>query len=152
MSLSGFSVKRVLYSPSGGMVVINGGASSYYDPGNLVHSGVAFNVDGECYDVGPGVLIRTIFTSGEWWSDEPDTGIGSSYDVRCASIVGGTTWSFQAATVGTWIQMSSERVWRCTVTAMASPSTRSCTGSFEIRNTGSGTALDTANYSGSASN
>ena len=136
---------------AGGMVVMNGGASDHFDSGVLVHSGVSFAVDGEAFDLGPGIGTLNIFTSGEWWSDEPDTGIGSSYDVRQASLTSGS-WSLQAATVTTWIAMSTNRVWRCTVTAMASPALNQAQGVFEIRTTGSGSALDSATYSGSASN
>ena len=130
---------------------MNGGSSSHFESGVLVHSGVAWGVDGDALDLGPGIGDTTIFTSGEWWSDEPDTGIGSSYDVRQASLTSGS-WSFQAATVTTWIAMSSERVWRCTVAAMASPALNQAQGVFEVRLTGSGSALDSATYSGSASN
>jgi len=151
MSLSGFSVKRVLYSPSGTSPALSGGFSEHNNTGGVCFAGVTFNVDGECYDMGPALADRTIFVAGEWWPDEPDTGIGSSYDIRQASLFTGT-WTQQAATVGTWVQISVERIWRCNVTAMSAPNVSSASGSFEVRDTGSGSAIDTATYTAEASN
>jgi hypothetical protein len=152
VSLSGFSVKRGLFVPTGGTVpVINGGFSSHFVSGGACFAGVTFNVDGECYDLGSALAGRTIFTSGEWWPDEPDTGIGSSYDVRQASLTSGA-WNAQAASVTTWVQISVERIWRCNVLAMSSPDVSAAAGVFEIRDTGSGSAHDSATYSAEASN
>jgi hypothetical protein len=136
----------------GGTVpVISGGSSSHFVSGGAVNAGVTFNVDGECYDLGSALGGRTIFTSGEWWPDEPDTGIGSSYDIRQASLTTGA-WNVQAATVTTWVQISVERIWRCNVTAMSAPNVSSASGVFEVRGTGSGSAIDSATYSAEASN
>lgn len=154
MSVSAFpygTVAAANASGSGGVVALTGGTISHVDSGVLVHSGITFHPNGYCYDLGIGIGDRTLFITGEWWSALPETNIGASYDVRCSSITSGT-WSVQAATVGTWVQINSERIWRNTVASMASPSTKTTTAVFEIRLTGSGSALDSASYTVTAQN
>lgn len=134
-----------------GSVIITGYASSHTDPPGTTRSGIAFQLDGSIDDIGPGLSDRTQVQLGEWWSGEPSAGIGNNYDIRCASLVSGT-WTFQAESVGTYIQISQERRWRVDVLAMDNPDNKQCTGLFEIRPTGGGAVLDSANHSGDATN
>lgn len=134
--------------------VLTSHSSFHSNPGGLAHAGFAFDTDGTLYDVGPGALDRTLLDADEWWPNRPVTGIGSSYDVRCESIVGlGQSWDFQPAAVGTWITITEERAWRVTVTAMDAPVDDSVFAIFEIRKTGGdGTVLATAQLNATASN
>ena len=137
---------------AGGSVVVTGPITvSHFDTGVTTHAGITFAADGGLDQLGPGLATRTADTAGEWWSDEPEASIGSSYDVRCASISVGS-WTAAAAGTGTWIDMSAERIWRVTATGAASPITVTCTASFEIRPTGGGSTLATFTVTCEASN
>lgn len=46
-------------------------------------------------------------TDGTWWSDYPETGIGSDYEIR-ATIVSGTVSS---GTTGSWLALTSGQFW-----------------------------------------
>ena len=151
MSTSTFMMGINNAAGGGAMVVLDGHSSNHFDFAVLCVAGFTFNLDGSIDDQGPGNLDLSQVDPGTWWSDEPDAIIGNSYDVRCASLVSGT-WSVQAATVGTWIQMSANRNWRSRVIGMSSPDIRSCNGIFEVRATGVGVALDSAQYNTFAEN
>ena len=137
-----------------GGVVMNGGTSLYIDPGVVLFAGHEFTTDGIINGIGPGLGDRTQYFDGEWWSKEPEANIGSSYDVRCASIDAGSAWDTQAAAVGTWIQMSADRIWTNGVNLMNYPpgevSSNGCT--FEISETGNATAIDSGSYVATADN
>lgn len=133
----------IFASAAGGSVVITNEGISYTNFGNLVAAGIAFQLDGSLDDIGPGFLDRTQIHSGEWWTLEPEAGIGNSYDVRNTNA---NPFDVAAAAQNVWIQISEERQWRIQVTAHESPATQSATMSAEIRDTGSGSALDTANF------
>ena len=134
-----------------GMVVMTGFGSNHVDVGTICWGGIRFNNDGSEDDRGPGALDYVQADAGEWWSEEPEADIGSSYDVRALS-GGSGTWSTAAAVDDTWIQMSSDRIWAVSVIAKNSPDVNSASRTFEIRDTGSGSALDSGAYSGSAEN
>jgi len=104
-----------------------------------VHSGVYFNSDGTMDEVGPGLTDLTFLGldqvgndhTGEWYDDSPT---GSQWEIRCASMVSGT-WSGQAASVGIWIDLSGNRLWRVTRLAgkTYTPGTIVAIGNMEIR-------------------
>lgn len=78
--------------------------------GQQVECGIRFQQLGDSDEIDKDG--NTIFrVSGEWWSEEPETGIGNDYDIRCASMNGGTLWDIQAAAVGTWINIGAGRNW-----------------------------------------
>lgn len=154
MSVSAFPYGTVAIANAGGAggtVSLTGGTINHTDLGLTVQSGITFHPNGYLYDLGPGIGDRTLFIAGEWWSNLPETNIGASYDVRCASLTSGT-WSAQAAAVGTWVQINTELIWRNTVAAMAAPSVKSTTAVFEISLTGAASAIDSATYTVSANN
>lgn len=135
-----------------GSVVVNGPLVSLQEIlGLLTNSGVSFQTDGGVDNVGPLTSDKTAFASGEWWDGEPDAGVGSRFDVRCASISVGS-WFVQAASVGAWVQISSERIWRVNVTTMNAPDVSQCIASFEMRPTGGGPTLATFTVNATASN
>ena len=135
----------------GGMVVVTNLSSNQINPGGLCTAGFAFNAAGSIDEIGPAATNLTPVHPGEWWSDEPDVGIGANYDIRCVSLNSGT-WDFQAATVGTWIDLSANRTWRDLVTAMQSPAVESVSGNFAIRPNGGGADLATFIASASVEN
>ena len=134
-----------------GMVVMTGFASNHTDIGSVCWGGVRFNNDGSQSDRGPGAVTYTQADPGEWWSAEPEADIGSSYDVRALS-GGSGTWSVSAAADNTWIQMDVDRLWAVSVIAKNSPDVNSASRTFEVRDTGSGSALDSGFYSASCEN
>ena len=135
-----------------GIAALSTQGVDFTDVGVLVHAGIAFHPDGQVQGVGPALLDRTLFVSGEWYQLEPVTNVGACYDVRWESNFNGTDWDFQAASKTTWIQISSERVWRNTRASMASPGTTTTSGYFEVRTTGIGTYIDRDIYTGTATN
>jgi len=94
---------------------------------------IQFNTDGS--------LTISGDSGRTWYSAAPSTGIGSSYDVRCSSVVSGT-WDTQAAAVGTWIQISSNRLWRMSRTVMEGAGSDQISATFQIRPTGGPAILD----------
>jgi len=115
---------------------------------------IRFNRDGSI-DVGTGTGGSPTWVqthAGEWWSNEPNQiDIGDDFEVRCQSVTTGdpdTTWSVQAAAVGTYIVISASREWGCTAQGgKIGPNTKAITvSSFQIRRTG-GAVEDTWNMS-----
>lgn len=140
------------YGTSAGVIQVTSPvAASHTVSGAITSAGIVFQTDGGLDEVGPGAADFTAHNSGEYWSAEPASGIGASYDVRCASISSGS-WDFAAAATGTWVNMGTQRLWRIQVTAMESPASQSITASFEIRPAGGGATLDTFTFNGFASN
>ncbi len=86
---------------------------------------IQFNTDGTID--GPGGQLG----SGEWWDREPIATIGNSKYVRCASISAGT-FSTSAASVGTWVELSSNRQW----SRLSSSGTQIVTAVFELSRDG----------------
>jgi len=135
-----------------GIAALSNQTSSHVDIGVLVHAGITFHPDGQVYDLGTGIMERALFVGGEWYPLEPVTNIGAFYDVRWESLFSGVAFDFQAASVGTWIDISAERIWRNTRASMSSPGTTTTSGYFEVRTTGVGTYIDRAIYTATAQN
>lgn len=134
----------------GGSVVLTNGSSSHENIGNECYAGWQFQPDGTLDDVGPLVTNLTLKTSGEWWSDEPETGIGASYQVRTTSASG---WNSSAAANTVWTtDISTNKSWYVLVLGKFSPDIASATGVFEIREKDVGSALDSATLSALAEN
>lgn len=121
------------------------------NPGGLCTSGVAFQTDGGLDELGPDIATIVATVAGEYFSDEPSANIGANYDVRCASISVGS-WVTEAAAVGTWVNMSAQRIWFVRVTAMGAPDVDTCTAVFEIRSAGGGATLATFTVNAEAAN
>ncbi len=153
-SVSAFAYGTVAAAapPAGGAVVMTDGTWTKTLAGQNTNAGVTFQPDGGTDELGPLIDDRTAHQAGEWWSDEPEADIGSSYDVRALSVGKTGTWSSAAAADDTWIQISAERIWRNVVAGKASPTSKQTIATFEIRDTGSGGALDSAVYNVTASN
>ena len=118
---------------------------------NLVTSGPAFETNGTLNEIGPEATTFTAVQAREWWSAEPETSIGSNYDVQRLS--SGATGAYSTTlTADTWYQISEQRVWRVTVIAKNNPSVASGSSTFEIRATGTGSALDSAVITAQATN
>lgn len=79
-----------------------------------------------------GQIILDGFANIVWWTAAPDTTIGDSYQVRCASVAAGT-WDVEAAAIGTFVTLSSTRAWRMLRTVMEGAGSDAITGTFEIR-------------------
>lgn len=135
-----------------GVAALSNQASSHFIDTQLVQAGITFHPDGQCYDLGDALGDRAIFVAGEWYPFEPVTNVGRFYEVRCESIFAGTAWDVQPASVGTWVDITSERIWRNTVIIMNAPDISTTTGSFEVGTLGESTAIDTALYTAEASN
>jgi hypothetical protein len=100
-------------------------------------SGVRFNDDGSIDEIEgtQQALIYTQIHSGEWWTGEPDAGIGASYDVRCLSLTSGS-WDVQAAVVGTYVGIDTAPEWKEVRTGGKGgegPGTDVCIAQFQIR-------------------
>ena len=136
---------------AGGSVLLTGGSISKFLPGNTCFAGVRFNNDGGIDQRGTSSTNYAAWFTGEWWTNEPDGTIGNSYDVRALS-GGSGTWNQSAATDNTWIQISTNRLWSVDVLSKFSPDILIASRTFEIRDTGSGSALDSATISCTAEN
>jgi len=133
-----------------GILVLSAASSSHTNLGGVAAAGWDFNSNGTLQDIGTALTGRTD-VAGEYYSLEPETDVGAYYEVRCASMTVGT-WNTQAATVGTWINLSAGRLWFENVIAMAAPSSASAGGSFEIGRVNTSTAIVTATLTAFAQN
>ena len=99
---------------------------------------IEFQSDGELF----GVKLNgtNIDYTGEWWSAEPEIGIGSSYAARYIS-GGSGVWDTSAASVNAWVTISITRQWGVTRTSNGS---ESANATFEVGPTPSGPADDSA--------
>lgn len=114
------------------------------------NAGVTFHPNGQVYDLGPLVANRTLFVSGEWYPNEPVTNIGAFYDIREASLFSGTTWQVQPDTLGTYLKMDVERIWRNGQGGMV-PGVVTSTSLFELYATGTTSpVIASAYYTGEA--
>ena len=135
--------------PAGSTAVLNAGAVVFTGPKLIVDTEfspvspvadarISFENDGELKGVR---LNQTdINYTGEWWSAEPEIGIGSSYAARYIS-GGSGTWDTSAAAVNNWITISTTRQWGVTRTATGS---ESANATFEVGPQPSGPADDSA--------
>jgi hypothetical protein len=122
---------------SRGSVVLTGGVISDSNS-PLAESRVRFNTDGSIDQYTATAGVYSQFHPGEWWSSEPQTGIGSSYQIQLASFTG-----FAASTgpaVGVWTPLSSAVEWTRQTSAGG---TRNWNGVIEIRK-GTGAVLASA--------
>ena len=101
--------------------------------------GVLFKTDGEMAktenlaDVGgPG---------GEWFSTEPQAGIGSSHEVRSLSVGRIGTWDAFAAADDVWVTINANRHWWVESTF---PTNKTTTSIFEVGRDGVESAIDSA--------
>ena len=136
---------------AGGSVVITNIGLYETNPGFNTWNGIRWNDDGSIDERGYGTGDYAQVHLGEWWSDEPETDIGDSYDVRALS-GGSGSWNGAAASDNTWIQIGIPREWFVQVLGKFSPDIISASRTWEIRDTGSGSALDDAVISCTAEN
>ena len=146
--LQGGSVKRTLAAGPTGNVAISTHSVSDLDPGASATSGFQFRTNGELYEQdGAGFPVQF---AGEWWSEEPDTGIGGSYEVRhLASGKTGTYNHLESATADTWITISSSRTW---AVRNSSGGTSTTAATFELGDDGAESADDSATLTATANN
>lgn len=139
--LSGMGNKRVVGVPAGGSVVLTAHSktSTRFTSGSTTAS-MEFENDGELWGRVTDSGGDTQY-AGEWWSDEPEASIGSSYEVRNLSSGKTGTFTTQAGADDVWVTISSTRIW--TVTRSANGS-KSCTATFEVGPDGVESADDSA--------
>jgi len=85
--------------------------------------------------------------NGEWWTNEPETSIGNSYECRHISTGKTGTFSVEAAVANTWITITSGREWGVTRSVNGS---KSCTATFEVGDDGAESADDSAVFTTTA--
>jgi hypothetical protein len=144
--LSGGSVKRsgAVSGPPAGNVVLNAhtGAGQFEDPGAPVTTGCAasFENDGQLWERLDVAVDQE--QAGEWFDNEPISGVGDFYEVRSLSTGKTGTWSSQAASDDTWITITSTRQWK--VIKAAPNGSKTCTATFEVGPDGVESADDSA--------
>ena len=102
---------------------------------------IVFNTDG------------TITVSGsdnlKWNTGSPNASLGANYEVRCSELLD-QSWDINAASVGTWIDISSNRTWSIIRTVMEGSGQDVVTAIFQIRASGTTTILDSCTVHGDA--
>lgn len=78
--------------------------------------------------------------SGEWWSDEPETDIGDTHEVRSLSAGKSGTFSTSAAADNTWITITTDRDWTKETTGLLT----TVSATQEVGEDGVESALDSA--------
>ncbi len=131
---------------SGGRVVFTNMTWSKTTVGGATQAGIAWQPDGSVDQTGPIGSERTDTHPGEWWTKEPQAGIGSTYQIRSLTESVGN-WTFAAAADNVWIDLSIERVWFRRRIAKAGPGSDVVTSVFEIRHIVSLITQDTATVS-----
>jgi len=125
---------QIIARPKGGGLQVTSPVVVDFLDTPVSRSGVRFNDNGQLQeDAGTFNLILP----GEWHGDEPSSGRGSIYDVRCASLTSGT-WTNEGAAVGTWITMAGSPEWN-----VITGTTKQCVAVFEIGLAGVDTAIIT---------
>ena len=74
----------------------------------------------------------TVFTF-EWWSAGSTVNKGLSYDVRCKEVLSGPSFTAEGANIGTYVQISAQRVWTLAQTV---PPGDSIVATFQLVATG----------------
>ena len=126
--------------PTGGQVVLNAHTVADTGFGANARAAISFRSDGLLRgerDNAPG----NVDYNGEWWSLEPETGIGSSYEGRHLSTGKTGTYSNEAAAADTWITFNLIREWDVVQTTTG---TKFCTATFEVGADGAESADDSA--------
>jgi len=143
----GGSWETVWEAVGGGFVDMGLGENvDHTNPGTLIQAKFSFETDGTVHDYGPTILVDNgKMSAGEWWSEEPEVGIGSSYDVR-EDLHYGDTWFYQGASLDDWVQMNLNRGWGLRRLGMNEGESYGW-GTFEISLTGNETYIDRQNYS-----
>lgn len=90
-----------------------------------------FNADGSYDAGGPGAATYVQVNPGQWYPNEPVSGVGTYYGVQCESIYQAGPWDTQAASVGDWIRMDVARTWSMTLGGMV-PAVATTSGNFDI--------------------
>ncbi len=120
-------------APSGSVVLTNHTDSYFGIQPDTGTAGFSFLNNGELrriVDANP---------SGEWWSDEPETSIGNSYEVRALSAGKSGTWTNSGAADNIWTTMTATRTWSITSSGFKNTS-----AVFEVGLDGAESALDSA--------
>jgi len=99
------------------------------------YAGIRFNTDGSIDARGwaGGTYIQQ--NVGEWFTGEPEADYGDDFEVRCEEILSGA-WVTSAAPEGTWVPLTSNRLWSVGALAMAAPYYQYTPANFEIRRIG----------------
>lgn len=142
MSLSGFSVKRGLFVPSGGIVKLSTAWSlNSYTAASTVTTSITFNTDGSITTVTNDTSIQP--DSDNWWTDNPETAVGDDYEVAYTAISAGAFLGTSPA-INSWQALTSNVTWSVRVLSKNAPDTASVIGvTWEIRPAGGGASLDT---------
>jgi len=127
----------------GAIVVMTNNTLSETSGSGTTYCGIRWNSDGSCDRRGPGSTAYSQTHVGEWWSAEPDTGIGAGYQVRALSAGKTGTWSTAAASDNAWISITSDRLWGVQFSSKFGGS-KTCSATFEIGVLAAGSADDSA--------
>jgi hypothetical protein len=133
----------------GGVVVLTNHSVTDVDVGASATSGVRFVTDGTLEEREGGSYFAVAGSSGEWWSEEPISGIGSTHEVRALSAGKTGTWSASGAADNVWATLSSNREWNVFEDG-GGINTASAT--FELGNDGAESADDSAVLTCTANN
>lgn len=117
--------------------------AGYEDTAQL-SAGIVFTTDGRVLRYNNGTPAEI----GTWWSNAPETGIGSSYQVRCRQ--SDAAWDFSPAANGTYVTISSDLTWRITRTEMEGSGSDFINADFEIRAVGGTTVEDSTFFTAEA--
>ena len=134
--MAGFGVPAAV---GPGNVVLNAHFFNSDGFSGTITSGVEFQNDGELYEIDS--EFGNVQQNGEWWSNEPQTSIGSSYEARHLSSGKTGTYTVEAAAANVWITLNINRQWNVQRSASG---TKSCTAVFEVGLDGVESALDSA--------
>lgn len=123
-----------------GNVVLSTHFFDAFAPLGTALSGVQFQNDGDLLErQDPGV---DAVSAGEWWDNQPVSGVGDFFDVRALSSGKVGTWSVAAASDNIWTAITSNREWN--VQRGAPTGVKTTTATFEVGPTGEATADDAA--------
>jgi hypothetical protein len=101
--------------------------------------GVMFATDGEMWEINSATSNLQI--QSQWWTREPVTGIGSSYEVRALSTGKVGAWDTSPGADDTWFTISSDREWNVTQSIVGD---NNAAATFEVGEDGVESALDSA--------
>ena len=140
-SVSAFPYGVIGGGPSGPIVQLSANGVDMFNDGGAVYGGWKFTSNGTLQKHGP---FSSSYTdvNGEWWSDEPDTGVGSNYQAGYTGLTG-DNWTLSASAEDTFANISIDLLWRISVSSLFSPTTRSNSATFRVRELG-GDILDSA--------
>lgn len=124
MSLSGYSLKRWIHAPSGIVKLSTAWSLNSYNAGLLTTTSITFNTDGSITTSTNDTSVQP--ASDNWWTDQPETGIGDNYEVAYTAISGGSFTTGEA--INTWSRLDVARTWTVRVLAKNAPDTQSVVG------------------------